>query len=175
MRVMAVSLAAFSCLSIGHAETKSDATAETGGKLAAFTWLAGKWQTRNDSDVLEEHYMAPQYDCMIGIFRWVKGGKLWMFELLSITAEDGQVIFRLKHFDAKMVGWEEKDQSLNWKLARIEGPDHIFENPEQKSASRFTLRRNGDSGLTVVLEGEKDGKPSKLEGFLENLHAAASN
>ncbi len=132
-------------------------------KLAALSWLAGEWRTKFGGDDLEEHWSAPFGDSMMGVFRWVKGGKVWMFELLSIVGDGDDIVFRLKHFDNKMVGWEEKDQSLSWKLAKSSAEELVFEKADQKQASRLIYRRSGENELHVRLEGEQDGKPSVKE------------
>jgi hypothetical protein len=134
-----------------------------GSKLAALSWLAGDWRTKFGDDDLEEHWSAPFGDSMMGVFRWVKGGKVWMFELLSIVGDGDDIVFRLKHFDNQMVGWEEKDKSLSWKLSKSSAEELVFEKPDQKQASRLVYRRSGDNELHVRLEGEHDGKPSVKE------------
>lgn len=164
LRTVAVAGVMFVCAicAIAFSEEKKS-VGGAGGRLQAIAWIAGHWQTEIKGDLLEEYWMPPAGDCMIGTFRWIKDGKLWMFEVLSITAEGDGIVLRIKHFDSKMIGWEEKEKALHWKLTKSDANQAIFENAEQKSATKFTFRRDGDSGLGVSLEGEKDGKPTTRE------------
>ena len=81
-------------------------------------WMEGRWVCRQKGDVLEEIWSAPSGDCMMGMFRWMKDDKVWMYELMTIIADGDEIVFRLKHFDRNMVGWEEKDKSISAKCCR---------------------------------------------------------
>ena len=121
--------------------------------LSRFQWLTGTWRANQGDDVLEEIWSAPHANSMMGIFRWVKGGKTWMNELMTITATDGAVVFRLRHFSAAMVPWEDRDAAFEYPLLS-EGPTKaVFENEKRDSPRRFVYERDHDS-LTIRLEGD---------------------
>lgn len=131
-------------------------------RLQGLAWMTGEWTASRGEDVLEERWSAPIGDSMVGTFRWIKaGGKVWMFELMTITAKGDDVIFRLRHFSDEMVPWEgvEKEPALTYKLIKQTSEESVFENPNRDSPRRFIFRK-GDDSLTVVLEGYKDGKPT---------------
>jgi len=86
-----------------------------------------------------------------------------MNELITIVDEGDQVVFRLKHFDAKMVGWEEKAESLTLKLVRNDAQGAVFEKTKSEQPLRITYRKTGEDSLVVVLEGSQEGKPKTDE------------
>ena len=77
--------------------------------LADVAWIAGHWVGADGGNLPEEIWTAPEGDSMIGIWRYVSGGKARIFELLSITDDGSGPVMRLRHFDPKMVAREEKD------------------------------------------------------------------
>lgn len=133
-------------------------------KLAPLAWMAGAWRADEAGDQLDEVWTAPSGDSMFGSFRWMKGGKAWMFELLTIMVEGDDIILRVKHFDNKGVGWEEKDDAVTLKLIKIEGQNAYFE--RIKSDQKFTLsfhKLDGDGfSIRLPISG-KDGKPAEKD------------
>lgn len=124
--------------------------------VADLAWIAGQWQGTKDGSQLDEHWSAPGGGTMMGMFRWIKNGKILVYEFLAI--EDGAKgpILTLRHFGAGLVAWEEKDAPLRCPLAGG-GPGEAAFACESES-TRLIFRRMGENGLTVLLEKQKDGK-----------------
>ena len=139
-------------------------------KLASLSFISGHWQTETGGDQLEEYWSPPAGDSMMGVFRWMKGGKVWMNELLTIVDEGEQIVLRLKHFDAKMVGWEEKAESLTLKLVRSSANEAVFEGSKPEKPLRITYRKPGENSLIVVLGSSRDGKPKTDEFNFRRAH-----
>ena len=137
---------------------KSPVTGTGVAKLHELAWMQGTWIGDHNGDRLEEVWSAPSGDSLMGMFRWIKEGNVWMFELITITAEDHEVVLRLKHFDRRMVGWEEKDEALTCRLVRQRDREAVFEDPKRDHPRRFVYRLDGDNRLTIRLEGEEDGE-----------------
>jgi hypothetical protein len=119
--------------------------------------MAGHWRGGSADSLSEEIWTAPEGDGMLGMWRYVGGGKARVFELLSIRQEAEGLVLRFRHFDAGMVAREEKDKPLAIPLLRWSAGEAVFEG---KSAAggllRLTYRRDGDDGLMATLE--KDGE-----------------
>ena len=99
----------------------------------------------------------------MGVFRWVKDGKIWINEIVTITAEPEGLVFRLRHFDRKMTAWEEKDKPFYYPMKSFTPYEIVFENPERDHPRRITYKRLEDK-LHVILDGvTKDNKSSKSE------------
>ena len=146
------------------------AAAPPSAKLAPLAFISGLWRTDFGGDQLEEYWSPPAGDSMMGVFRWMKGGRVWMNELLTIVDEGDQVVFRLKHFDAKMVGWEEKAECLTLKLVRSSAEEAVFEGSKPEKPLRITYRKTGENSLIVVLESSRDGKPKTDEFNFRRAH-----
>lgn len=107
--------------------------------LGAFEWMQGTWTRTQGNDYLEESWSAPAGDCMQGMFRWLKDGKLWMVELMTITIDDGTPVFRIRHFDRRQVAWEEKDGALTYPLKQASAKEAHFEDPGNEKTRGFVF------------------------------------
>ena len=135
-------------------------------QLKSLHWIQGAWGKTDGEDVLDEVWSAPSGDSMMGVFRWTKGGKVSLFELLTITIDDGRLVFRFRHFSREQVPWEGKDDALTFYLKSIRDGEVVFENPKQDDMNRFMFRRVGSDKLLVRVEGHHEGKPSSVMEFL---------
>jgi hypothetical protein len=136
----------------------------TPGTLADVTWIAGHWQDRTATSLSEEVWTAPEGDSMLGMWRFVSGGKVRILELLTIRATADGLELRLRHFDSALVAREEKAQSVVLKAIRQAPGEVAFEGPAVggEGLVRITYRRAGDDALAVTLE--KAGKKEEF-GF----------
>jgi uncharacterized protein DUF6265 len=150
---MAVALSLIVPAAVGFA---SEAPATKHATLAQVAWIAGHWVDDSEGGLSEEVWTAPSGDSMIGMWRYVAKGKVQIFELLSITEEDGGPVFRLRHFSPRMVAREEKDKPLALPLVSLEDREASFEGPGQPSGTiRLTYRQAAADVLSVTLD--KDG------------------
>ena len=153
-------------------------------KIEDLAWIEGDWYARGSEsagtgmgqldadDELQERWSAPMGDSMIGAFRWHKGGKVWMFEFLTIVEEGDELLLRWKHFNRELVGWEEKDVSLSYRLVSLEQRKAVFENISKKDKRgpwRVTYHRTNESSMSIRLEGfDKQTPPSVFRFRLRN-------
>jgi hypothetical protein len=126
--------------------------------LADLAWMAGRWVGGEGSDFSEETWATPEGDAMVGMWRYVAGGKTRIFEILVIRAEEAGPILRLRHFDPRLVGREDKERPVELPLVSWGPRQAVFEGPEYsaKGIVRLTYRRPTDDTLVGVLE--KEGK-----------------
>lgn len=124
-----------------------------------FAWIAGRWTVQQDErEFLEETWNAPMANSMIGMFRWQRGDRIWLYEFMMIEHRRGEGIwFHLRHIAPKGVSWEAKDAPLSYPLAKLGDNEAVFEDPEKNQPRRFIFRRDGES-LTVRLEGYVNGE-----------------
>jgi hypothetical protein len=122
--------------------------------LSDLAWLAGHWVGGSDDDLSEEIWASPHGDGMMGMCRFVSGGKARVLELLSITDEASGPVMRLRHFDAKLVAWEEKDRAVSLPLIAWKESEATFEGPDslRSGTVRITYRRVSADELTAALE-----------------------
>lgn len=156
MGLFARALLALCVIAPAGAVRASEAPATTPA-LAQVAWIAGHWVDESGGALSEEIWTEPSGDSMIGMWRYSAKGKLQIFELLSITQEEGGPVFRLRHFDPRMVAREDKGAPLALKLVALKEREAAFEGPGQPSGTvRLTYRQPSADVLSVTLD--KDGK-----------------
>jgi hypothetical protein len=126
--------------------------------LADLSWFAGRWVDDAGGNLSEENWTAPSGDSMQGMWRYVSGGKARIYELLTITAEDGGIVMRLRHFDPKLVGREDKTAPLALKLVSWKSRAAVFEGPAVGAAGLVRLSDASPSDDTFVCTLDKEGK-----------------
>lgn len=123
--------------------------------LQPLAFLSGRW-TSDSADGQEEEYWSPATGrSMVGTFRAVKDGDAVFYEFWVIEVDDGKAIFKMKHFDRGLVGWEDKADMVRLALSVSGGQDVLFSKSDGSLSLRY--RRDGDE-LVSTLRRVKDGK-----------------
>lgn len=130
--------------------------------LADFGWLSGRWVDDSGGNLSEEVWNAPSGDAMQGMWRYVVGGKAQIYEILTISEEDGGLVMRIRHFDPKLVAREEKTAPVALRLVSSTSQSGVFEGPEAGGSGlvKVTYVLMADGMLKVTLE-----KAGRKEGF----------
>ena len=105
---------------------------------------------------------------MIGMFRFVKDGKISFTELCYLVEENDSVNLKLKHFDYNLHGWEEKSKTVDFKFIKSGINEIEFEGLSMKLLDENTLRAR------VLLQNKKTGE-EKLEDFIYKRKKLESN
>jgi Domain of unknown function (DUF6265) len=137
-------------------------TAEAGAprpraELAELDWLQGTWEGEGiEGAMAMEHWSAPVGGAMPGIFVQTDGKGGTMFsEYMQIVPDGESLMVRLKHFNADLTGWEEKDKSVNFPLIGREKGALYFRG--------LSYLRRGDNRLIVAVRmREADGSHHEL-------------
>ncbi len=134
--------------------------------LDELAWMKGRWIIDGDGQYIEETWGPAREDALVGSLRWARQKKVWLYELMSIEAdEENGLVFRLRHFNRNLEPWTgEKDGPLTYPLLDFSENRVVFENPERDSPRRFVYEREGDR-LTIRLEGPdgEDESPFQFE------------
>jgi hypothetical protein len=80
-----------------------------------------------------------------------------------IAREESGVVMRMKHFDANLVGWEEKDRSVVFDVASTSNGEVVFVSRDQTKPTKLAYRRASKTELTATLIRERDGKTMRDE------------
>lgn len=157
--LVAVVVVGGSCLSPHMAGAQASAS------IADLDWLAGGWVLERAGERLEERWSQPVGNSMVGHFRWIRGDELWITELVSITAEGDETVFRLRHFSAEMRPWEAEDDAFVYRLTDRAAGRAAFTISEPRAGrpTRFIFEALPGDSLLVRLEGEEDGRPTTMD------------
>ncbi len=117
-------------------------------------WLAGQWQGTGLGGVAEEVWSSPAGGAMQGMFRVLRDGKVYFYELCTIVEDNGSLLLRIKHFGPDLKGWEAKDESREFRLVKVDEQGAWFD-------GLSFLRKGGNEMTAWVLIRGKDGKVSE--------------
>lgn len=95
--------------------------------LQDIKWLAGNWKGEAFGGTYEENWSAPFGGFMMFNFKLVIEEKTMFYELGHIIEKEGTLLYQIKHFGADLKGWEEKDQSEDFKFIKKEGYRMYFD------------------------------------------------
>jgi hypothetical protein len=119
-------------------------------------WLAGSWYGHIGDDPIDEHWSAPAGGVMIGMFRWLKQGRLYMYEFLAIEPDgDGGLVLRLKHFHEGLVAWEGKSLVRAFPLVELGNRQATFRRGGAFRTNQFVYRQPVENKMIVVEEVRK--------------------
>jgi len=124
--------------------------------LSDLNFMIGLWQADWSGGLGEEQWGRPSGDSMVGTFRFVKDGKAQFYEFMLIEQTTRGPALKLKHFNAGLIGWEEKAEVYSFPLIECRANNAIFEREDKKS--RLTYSRTSREALQVVLEEPSDGR-----------------
>ncbi|MFX0555748.1 DUF6265 family protein [Maribacter sp. CXY002] len=127
-----------------------EGTASPKAKLAAIDWLTGHWKGEAFGGIAEEIWSPPLGGSMMFSFKLVINNKVNFYELGHIKEIDGTLLLQLKHFSSDLKGWEEKENTIDFKLVKIAGDIFYFDD--------FTIERISDKKIHMyVLIEHEDG------------------
>jgi hypothetical protein len=127
-----------------------------GASPAGLSWLTGTWLGHNGEDSVEEHWSALRGDTLVGMFRWVRDGRVRFYELIAIEREGDFLFLRIKHFDPGLVGWEEKDRAHEFLLVRLGNREAVFLELDQPTPRWAVYRREGENRLVSYFARENE-------------------
>lgn len=119
-------------------------------------WLIGQWTGVGiDDAVAVESWLPPSRGAMVGTFvQETPDGSIMFTEHMYVVELDGSLEVRLKHFNADLTGWEEKDGMVRFPLIALEECAAYFR--------ALTYRCDGEGGLLVAVRMKSD-KPEPQE------------
>jgi hypothetical protein len=134
---------------------RSGRSAPLGSGIEQLAWLAGCWQAQSPGRLVEEHWLGPRGDCMIGVSRTVRADTLLEYELIVLRERPGGELAYEAHPSgqrvATFIAREVTDMSI------------VFENPKHDFPQRVGYTRRGADSLIAWIEGEKGGEVRRVE------------
>lgn len=119
-------------------------------------WMTGHWKGEAFGGIAEEIWSPPLGGSMMFSFKLVANGTVSFYELGHIKETEGTLLLQLKHFSGDLAGWEEKEDTVDFKLVKIEDNKVFFDD--------FTLERVSDQEVNLyVVIGSKDGTLEEVQ------------
>jgi Domain of unknown function (DUF6265) len=118
--------------------------------LSAISWIAGHWRGQAFGGITEEIWTPPLGGSMMCAFKLIMDDKVNFYELETITEENHTLILKLKHFHSNLIGWEEKDKSVDFKLVKVTPNRVYFDGLTFEQVSKNEL-----NVYVVIAEGEE--------------------
>ena len=142
---------------------RDSATVSPPATLGDVAWLAGGWRGTGLGGEAAETWMEPSGGAMPGVFRVVRDGEVVFYEMMALVEHEGSLELRLKHFNADMTGWEDKEEMVTFRLIRVD-PDAIY-------FGGLTFRRHSHDGMQAfVAVRQRDGRLEELAFEFTRVH-----
>ena len=116
------------------------------------SWLAGDWRRCKEGEIVEERWLGPRGETMVGANLTSANGKA-SFEHLRIVRSDGEWTYWASPMGRPAVAFRMIES----------GPQRVvFANPEHVFPARIVYWRDGDE-LLARIEGTVRGRPAASE------------
>ena len=140
-RVVLVVLIAMSSVTMSRASQKPG--------VDRLEWIAGCWASDDGKEQIEENWMKPGGQTMMGMSRTVAGGKTVFTEYIQIREVNGQLAY--------VVSLGLASKPVIFKLVKNVDNEVTFENPEHDFPQRIIYRRESADALFARIEGKEKG------------------
>ena len=124
---------------------------------ADMKWMAGNWVGKAFGGSVKEVWTATDDGRMMGMFVLVKDEKPVFYEFMTFAVKNGELFLKLKHFTSEMVGWEEKEKTVDFRFIKREGNRYYFYG--------LTFENAGKNDLNIYLALRQKDKSFKEEVF----------
>ena len=117
------------------------------------TWLVGRWEGEAFGGVFEEVWSPAWAGSMAGFFKLVVDDQVKFYEFYILTIDTTGPVLKLKHFNADLTGWEEKDRMVEFQYKGRTDDELQFDG--------LVYRRVSNDSLQILLNmKDSDGKVS---------------
>lgn len=131
-----------------------ESTGSPKATLKNVEWVSGHWTGEAFGGTAEEVWTPPMGNSMMCVFKLVVKGEVQFYEICTISEEDESLILRLKHFHADLKGWEEKDETQDFKLVKITEDKAYFDG--------FTFEKVSDDEITIYVRISDHGETEEV-------------
>ena len=122
--------------------------------IARLTWLAGCWEFTSGKRTVEEQWMAPRGNSMMGMSRTTREGRLVTWETVLLREDSAGAL--------SYHAWPSGQAPAIFPAREVSDSHAVFENPAHDFPRRIDYRLRGDT-LTARVEGTIDGTPRGID------------
>ena len=118
--------------------------------------ISGHWRGEAFGGITEEIWSPPFGESMMFVFKLTLGDSVLFYESGAIMEEDESLILKLKHFNRDFTGWEEKNETVDFRLVKVETNKLYFEG--------FTFEKINIDEINIYVDIEdKEGNISETK------------
>ena len=141
---------------LSNTETLAPGASSAPASIGDVKWISGYWQGDIWGGQFEEIWSQPSAGSMMASFKFIQDNQVRFYELMAISEHKGSLILRLKHFGRDLIGWEEKDQSMDFKLVRFTKTSAYFE------GYTYNLVNQNEMHVYVVIDNDGEKQETKF-------------
>lgn len=138
-------------------------TAQRRDGIRAVAWLQGAWERVTPQQTVEEQWLAPRGNTMMGIGRTVKSDSLVEYEMIILRARGSQLVY-----EAHPSG----QAPAEFRSKSVSDSSVVFENLEHDFPQRVGYELRGADSLIAWVEGPSKGKTKRVEFHYRRLWSA---
>ena len=117
--------------------------------VARLEWISGCWVSDDGKERIEEFWLKPAGEAMIGLSRTVSGGKTVFIEYARIGEVKGEIAYTVS------LGMGARP--ISFKLIKSSADEVVFENAAHDFPQRIIYRRESKNSLFARIEGKENG------------------
>ena len=156
MKVLFFTLLVYSSCFSQHTLSMVENTISPTAKITDAHFMEGHWKGEAFGGKTEEIWTAAEGNSMLFTFRLVIAGKVNFYEIGHIIEDGESLLLQLKHFNSDLKGWEEKDETEDFKLLKKEKNILYFDG--------ITYQKINENEMNAyVLSENKDGTTEELK------------
>jgi len=121
-------------------QAENDSSIVAAPSLEEFSWLVGHWRGEGLGGVCEETWLPESAGSLLGTFKFMLKDKVQFYELMTITIDSLGPAIRVKHFNADMIGWEDKTEMVTFRYDSTSGNKFFFDGQTYIKPSQDSLK-----------------------------------
>jgi len=121
--------------------------------VGTLKWLSGCWRMESGETLVEEYWMEPSGDAMLGMSRTIRNGSLVGYELLLIIETESGLIYRAHPSGQAMANFTATEASAR---------GAVFENETHDFPRRIAYWPTKDNGLSARVDDGSDVQSYEL-------------
>lgn len=124
--------------------------------LKQVDWIEGHWRGEAFGGIAEEIWSPPLGGSMMFSFKLADENGISFYELGHIIEKENTILMQLKHFDSVLRGWESKEETIDFKLVKIEPGIVYFDG--------LTMEKIDENHINVYVRvgNEEEGKAKEV-------------
>jgi hypothetical protein len=132
-------------LSLHHATHAQQANV-----VGPLSWIAGCWQQSGaNARLVEEQWMVPRGNTMMGMSRTVRSDSLIEYEQLRIFERGGKAVYQ---------AMPSGQPTAEFTAGAVSDTMVVFENPQHDFPQRVIYRKRGTDSIVARVEGTMNGR-----------------